>query len=76
MLTVSVNQAQVTYDSFTSILPQITVNNILPPDSLVFRVAASGTVQELLALVAEGKASLHDHDTYGQSLLHVSNTLP
>ncbi|RTE84304.1 hypothetical protein BHE90_001093 [Fusarium euwallaceae] len=72
MLTVSVSQAQVRYDTFTSILPQITVNNILPPDSLVFSVAANGTVQELLALVAEGRASLHDHDTYGQSLLHRS----
>ncbi|RSL69872.1 hypothetical protein CEP53_002038 [Fusarium sp. AF-6] len=72
MLTVSVSQAQVRYDTFTSILPQITVNNILHADSLVFSVAANGTVQELLALVAEGRASLHDHDTYGQSLLHRS----
>ncbi|RSL88876.1 hypothetical protein CDV31_015971 [Fusarium ambrosium] len=72
MLTISVNQGQVVYDSFTSILPQITVNNILPPESLVFRLAASGSIQELLALVADGKASLHDHDTSGQSLLHHS----
>lgn len=76
MLTVSVSQAQVRYDTFTSIIPQITVNNILHPHSLVFHVAATGTVQQLLALVADGKASLHDHDTYGQSLLHVSNSLP
>jgi hypothetical protein len=73
MLTISVNQGQVVYGSFTSILPQITVNSILPPESLVFRLAASGSIQELMALVADGKASLHDHDTFGQSLLHVSN---
>lgn len=76
MLTISVSQGQVVYDSFTSILPQITVNSILPPESLVFRLAASGSIQELMSLVADGKASLHDHDTFGQSLLHVSHSLP
>ncbi|KAJ4328886.1 hypothetical protein N0V84_000674 [Fusarium piperis] len=72
MLTVSVNQGQFLFDSFTSMLPQVTVNSILPRDSLVFQLASSGSVQELMALVAEGKASLHDHDADGRSLLHHS----
>ncbi|KAJ3540684.1 hypothetical protein NM208_g4949 [Fusarium decemcellulare] len=70
MLTLSVNQGQVLFDSFTSMLPRITVSNILPTDSLVFKLAADGNVQDLIQLVSSGKASWHDHDTNGQSLLH------
>lgn len=74
MLTLSVNQGQVLFDSFTSMLPEVTVNSILPWDSLVFQLASNGSIQQLMALVAEGKASLHDHDTDGKSLLHVSDS--
>ena len=73
MLTVSVDQGQLLFDSFTSLLPQIIVNNILPRGSLVFQLASSGSVQDLVALVAQGKASIHDHDTDGKSLLHVGD---
>ncbi|EEU37880.1 uncharacterized protein NECHADRAFT_88161 [Fusarium vanettenii 77-13-4] len=72
MLTLSVNQGQVLFDSFTSMLPEVIVNNILPCDSLVFQLTSNGSIQQLMTLVAEGKASLHDHDTDGKSLLHHS----
>lgn len=73
MLTLSVNQGQFLFDSFTTMLPEVTVNSILPRDSLVFQLASNGSIQQLMALVAEGKASLYDHDTDGKSLLHVSD---
>ncbi|KAM5341791.1 hypothetical protein ACJ41O_014822 [Fusarium nematophilum] len=76
MLTVSVNQGQVLFDSFTSMLPRITASNILPTGSLVFELAFTGRIQDLKKLVAEGKASLHDHDSHGWSLLHVSSFVP
>ncbi|KAH8738057.1 hypothetical protein BGZ61DRAFT_583072 [Ilyonectria robusta] len=70
MIAVSVNQGQVLFDSFISMAPRVSAINILPKDSLVFQLAAGGKVQDLMALVAEGKASLRDHDTEGWSLLH------
>ncbi|KPM42617.1 hypothetical protein AK830_g3921 [Neonectria ditissima] len=72
MIAVSVNQGQVLCDSFTSMSPRISVINIVPKDSLIFDLAFEGEVEELMSFVAEGKGSLHDHDTDGQSLLHVS----
>ena len=53
-------------------IPRLIINNILPRDSVVFQVADRGTVEDLLALLDQGKASLHDHDVNSQSLLHVS----
>ncbi|KAM5372145.1 hypothetical protein ACJZ2D_007678 [Fusarium nematophilum] len=76
MLTVSVNQGQVLFDSFTSMLPRITASNILPTGSLVFELAFTGRIQDLKKLVAEGKASLHDHDSHGWSLLHYASNHP
>lgn len=73
MIMVSVNRGHVLFDSYSNILPRISVYHVLPSDSLVFQLAASGRVQELKSLVAEGKASLRDHDSEGLSLLHVSN---
>ncbi|KAI9666158.1 MAG: hypothetical protein M1821_004093 [Bathelium mastoideum] len=69
MLTISVNQLQTLQGGFLSI-PRLSVNNILPKDALVFKVAAGGQVEQLKSLLAEGKASLRDHDTNGWSLLH------
>lgn len=69
MFTVSVSQIQTLYDSLSGI-PGLIVNSILPKDSLVFRVAATGEVEDLLRLFATGKAGLHDHDIDGISLLH------
>ncbi|SCV51775.1 uncharacterized protein FFB14_12200 [Fusarium fujikuroi] len=54
MITVSVNR----------------VSQILPNDSHVFQVASQGSVQDLMRLIVENKASLHDHDENGWSLLH------
>ena len=76
MFTVSVNQAQVFCGSFSvSSIPKLFFNNILPHDSLVFQLAAKGRVEDLKSLIAEGKASLRDHDPDGHSLLHVSTVL-
>ncbi|KAI1035580.1 hypothetical protein LB504_005682 [Fusarium proliferatum] len=72
MLRLSVNQGQPLFNSFTSILPCAIVCNILPGDSLVFDIARSGSVQDLLKLFEGGSANLHDHDTNGWSLLHHS----
>jgi hypothetical protein len=71
MLTLSVNQGQLLLDRFTSMLPRVVVSNILPNDSLVFEVAYDGSVGDLRRLLVEGKASLHDRDQDGWSLLHV-----
>lgn len=72
MVTLSVQQSQILFDRFTSLLPRVIVSNILPNDSLVFEVASSGSVKDLTTLIAENKASLDDHDEDGWSLLHVS----
>lgn len=72
MLVLSVNQGQLLFNSFTSMLPCAMVCNILPRNSLVFDTAQSGSVQDLLKLFEGGEANIHDHDTYGWSLLHVS----
>jgi hypothetical protein len=71
MLTVCVSQSQ-TFQGSPLVIPRLFVNNVLPSDSLVFRIAATGQVEDLVSLVAAGKASLRDHDTNGDSLLHVS----
>lgn len=73
MLAVSVSQGQLLRGSFSSI-PRLSVNNVLPVGSLVFKLAENGRIEDLVSLVAAGKASLRDHDTEGQSLLHVSTS--
>lgn len=72
MLSLSVNQGQLLFNSFSSMLPCVMVCNILPKDSHVFDTARNGSVQDLLQLIEGGKANIHDHDTDGWSLLHVS----
>ncbi|KAF4343493.1 hypothetical protein FBEOM_2519 [Fusarium beomiforme] len=72
MLILSVNQGQNFLNSFTSMLPCITICNIIPKNSLVFETARSGSVQDLLQLIEGGEANIHDHDTKGWSLLHHS----
>ncbi|KAF5625670.1 hypothetical protein F52700_9035 [Fusarium sp. NRRL 52700] len=72
MLSLSVNQAQLLFNSFSNMLPSITVCNILPENSPVSDIARSGSVQDLVRLIEGGKANIHDHDTYGWSLLHHS----
>lgn len=71
MLTVSISRSSILCNTFSDI-PRLFITNILPVNSWVFQLAATGTVEELLSLVAKGEASLRDHDTKGKSLLHVS----
>nr|CEG05099.1 unnamed protein product [Fusarium clavum] len=70
MVTLSVQQGQLLFDRFTSLLPRVIVCNILPNDSPVFEVASTGSVEDLMRLIVESKASLDDHDEDGWSLLH------
>ncbi|KAF5687535.1 hypothetical protein FDENT_5282 [Fusarium denticulatum] len=72
MLTLSVNQGQLLFNSFITMMPCLTVCNILPIDSLVFDTARNGSVHDLVGLLEGGKAGIHDHDTNGWSLLHHS----
>ncbi|KAF5230724.1 hypothetical protein FANTH_13716 [Fusarium anthophilum] len=72
MITVSVNRSQLLFNRFTSILPRVIVCQILPNDSHVFQVASYGSVQDLMRLIVDNKASLHDHDENGWSLLHLT----
>ncbi|KAF5567427.1 hypothetical protein FNAPI_670 [Fusarium napiforme] len=70
MITVSVHRGQLLFERFTSMLPRVIVCQILPNDSDVFQVASQGSVQDLMRLIVQKKASLHDHDENGWSLLH------
>ncbi|GAB1318096.1 hypothetical protein MFIFM68171_08306 [Madurella fahalii] len=70
-LVISVNQAQLAAGSFLSI-PNLSVHNIIPSDSPVFKLARQGKIGDILELVADGKASLQDRDERGWSLLHHS----
>ncbi|KAJ4003985.1 hypothetical protein NW752_010929 [Fusarium irregulare] len=72
MLTLHVQQGQLLFDRFTSLLPRVMVCNILPGSSKVFKVASNGSVEDLMRLIVENKASLDDRDEDGWSLLHVS----
>ncbi|KAK3902849.1 hypothetical protein C8A05DRAFT_33423 [Staphylotrichum tortipilum] len=58
--------------AFSSSIPRLQVNLVLPRDSLVFQLVQKGRVVEFEALLREGKASLRDHDDLGNSLLSVS----
>ncbi|KAF5637789.1 hypothetical protein F52700_4491 [Fusarium sp. NRRL 52700] len=71
MITVSVNRDQLLFDRFTSMLPRVIVSQVLPNNSHVFQVASQGSVQDLMRLIVNNKASLHDHDENGWSLLHL-----
>ncbi|KAI3319225.1 hypothetical protein HD806DRAFT_296545 [Xylariaceae sp. AK1471] len=68
-LLVEVQQKQVLDGSFSSI-PRISVNNIVPSNSLVFWIAFWETEKKLIRLILDGKANLRDHDERGWSLLH------
>lgn len=53
-------------------IPVLCVNNILPAGSPVFSIVQEGRLDEFMALLRDGGASIRDHDEYGASLLHVS----
>ncbi|KAI0098058.1 ankyrin repeat-containing domain protein [Nemania sp. FL0031] len=66
-----VNDWELPDGSFSSI-PRITAYNVVPYNSLVFQIASWGRVEDLIALLSNGQASLHDRDEEGWSLLHYS----
>jgi hypothetical protein len=55
-----------------NVIPRLSINNIIPADSLVFTLVKRGRMAEFQELLMSGKASLRDHDEYGTSLLFVS----
>ena len=56
--------------TFSSI-PHLEVNRVLPAGSLVFLIVEEGRLDDFIALLKDGYASVRDHDEYGASLLHV-----
>ncbi|KAB5582935.1 hypothetical protein GE09DRAFT_948401 [Coniochaeta sp. 2T2.1] len=69
LLSISVSRGQLHHGSVSGV-PRVLLSNILPEDSHVFKIARDGTVEDLMSLLAQGQASLHDHDPWGWSLLH------
>ncbi|KAI0965356.1 hypothetical protein F4678DRAFT_334858 [Xylaria arbuscula] len=59
-------------DGSSSSIPRLSVMNIISRHSLVFQVAQTGSVQDLMKLFASGQANIRDHDENGWSLLHHS----
>ena len=51
--------------------PTLTIRNMIPDDSKVFRVVKKGSVKKLNRLLNSGAASLGDRDSRGRSLLNV-----
>ena len=74
MITIAETQYRVGQGTFISV-PRLCVNNIRPASSPVFEVVAEGRMDEFLAMLRSGQASLSDHDEYGASLLMV-RTIP
>jgi len=70
MITLSVQQSQLALGALNGI-PRICTNNIIPSNSLVFRFAAQGKIENILSLISNDQATLRDHDEDGWSLLHV-----
>ncbi|KAI0857819.1 ankyrin repeat-containing domain protein [Xylaria cubensis] len=68
MIVASATQKRTAKESITPI-SRLAVNRVLPLGSRVFTVVRNGRLQELQAMLREGKATLRDHDEYGASLL-------
>ena len=60
-VTISLTRSQIVHGGFFNIL-RLFVNNILPSDSLFFKLAADGWVKDLVRLVADRKTFLRNHD--------------
>jgi hypothetical protein len=54
----------------------VTYQAMIPNDSEVFKIAGSGTVEDITELLKNGNASLTDHDEEGRSILHVGHISP
>lgn len=76
IFTISIGQVEVLNNSLLR-MPRLSINHIRQPDAEVFEVAASGSIEELQSMCAEGQASIGDRTPLGQSLLYVrANILP
>jgi hypothetical protein len=58
-----------------SLKPTLTFSAVIPNNSEIFQMAASGDLTGLIKLFAEGKASLTDCNVEGRTLLTVRITL-
>ncbi|KAI8631521.1 hypothetical protein F5Y19DRAFT_398308 [Xylariaceae sp. FL1651] len=72
ILQIQVQQYQVSFGSI-SLPPKIVVNNIVRNDSIVFKIAEKGSVEELQRLFTTGEACLRDCDEKGASLLYYAS---
>ncbi|KAK4164342.1 hypothetical protein QBC43DRAFT_288937 [Cladorrhinum sp. PSN259] len=68
MFTAAIVQ-QVLLTGTFNLIPILQINPILPRDSLVFEHIRQGRTDEFLEMINHGKASLRDHDEWGNSLL-------
>jgi hypothetical protein len=64
-------QSHTRYGTWSSI-PRLSVHNILPTTSSVFRLMFEGNMEEFQRMLTTGAASLQDQDEQGRSLLFVS----
>ncbi|KAJ4370621.1 hypothetical protein N0V83_005142 [Neocucurbitaria cava] len=58
-------------NGFSSLNPVISIGQMLPDDSLLFDIVATGDVDMLKRLLAQRQCTLWDRDSYGTPLLHV-----
>jgi hypothetical protein len=73
MLVVSFQQRELINGLLLKI-PNISVNFVRSSDSQVFRLVREGDLDGVQKLVAQGLASIRDHDEQGRSLLFVSHS--
>jgi len=73
MFEMSIYQRELTKELILTI-PNISVNRVRPGYSQVFRLVKEGDLNGLRKSLAEGKASVRDHDEDGRSLLFVSGS--
>ncbi|KAI0555813.1 hypothetical protein F4679DRAFT_577935 [Xylaria curta] len=73
ILQIQVQQYQASFGSI-SLPPKVVVNNIVRNDSIIFRIAERGSVEELQRLFATGEASLRDCNENGASLLYYASS--
>ena len=63
---------QLTSSSFSSLNPKLMFHPIIPDSAEIFVAVKAGDVDRMVELFNDGKASLHDCDCEGRSLLNVS----
>jgi hypothetical protein len=73
MLAMSIHQRELMKELILTI-PSISVNRVRPRNSQVFQLVADGNLNGLRKSLAQGTASVRDHDEDGRSLLFVSSS--